>query len=88
MRTTLTIDDDLMQALRSRAVKEGLSLKETVNRVLRVGVKAIGLQSGNIPYRCPTFSLGYPPKADINHALDLADKLESEEISRKLELRK
>jgi len=40
------------------------------------------------PYKCKTYSLGFPPRADLDRALDLAEHLESEEIARKLLLRK
>ena len=39
-------------------------------------------------YKYKTYSLGYPPGADLDHALNIADRLESEEIARKLSLRK
>ncbi|MBN8526506.1 MAG: hypothetical protein J0M02_14325 [Planctomycetes bacterium] len=38
MRTTLTVDDDLMQQLRERAVQLRLPLVEVVNRTLRRGL--------------------------------------------------
>ena len=88
MRTTLTIDDDMMRKIREKANKLGISLKEAINRALRSGVESIDDASRRKPYKCRTFSLGYPPKADLDRALDLAEHLEAEEIVRKLELRK
>jgi hypothetical protein len=38
MRTTLTVDDDVLQQLRERAVQQHLSLVEVVNRTLRRGL--------------------------------------------------
>ena len=88
MRTTLTIDDDLVRELREKAYKTGSPFKEVVNKVIRVGLKEIDNQTPSKPYKCKSYSLGYPPSADLDHALDLADRLESEEIARKLSLRK
>lgn len=88
MRTTLTIDDDLILELRQKANETGSSFKEIVNKVLRSGLKDLEKPKPSKPYKCKTYSLGYPPKADLDRALDLAEHLESEEIYRKLSLRK
>ena len=88
MRTTLTIDDDLIRELREKAHKEGAPFKEIVNRALRVGLEHLDRPKKTKPYKCKAYSLGYPPGADLDHALNLADRLESEEIARKLSLRK
>ena len=88
MRTTLTIDDDLLRELKQKANDTGLSFKESVNKALRVGLKEMDKPKSSRPYKCKTYSLGYPPRADLDRALDLAEQLESEEIARKLSLRK
>ena len=88
MRTTITIDDDLMRELRQKAHDAGSPFKAVVNRALRKGLRDTGKRKISKPCKCKTYSLGYPPKADINRALDLAEHLESEEIARKLLLRK
>jgi hypothetical protein len=41
MRTTLTVDDALMEDIRARAASAGISLKEAVNRALQHGIYAI-----------------------------------------------
>lgn len=88
MRTTLTIDDDLLRELRQKANDTGSTLKEIVNKTLRTGLKDFNKPRPSKPYKCKTYSLGYPPRADLDHALDIAERLESEEIARKLSLRK
>jgi hypothetical protein len=88
MRTTLTIDDDLLRELRRKANEAGSPFKEIVNNALRTGLKEMDKPKPSKPYKCKTFSLGYPPRADLDRALDLAEQLESEEIARKLSLRK
>jgi hypothetical protein len=88
VRTTLTIDDELMKEIREEAHTKGLPVKEVVNRALRAGLREYNRPKSAKPYKCRTFSLGYPPLADLDRALDLAERLESEEIARKLALRK
>ena len=87
MRTTLTIDDDLLRRLKEKARKAGIPFKEAVGVALRHGIEAIGA-SRRPGYKCPEFPLGHPPRADLDRALDLAEKLEDAEIARKLEMRK
>ncbi len=88
MRTTITIDDDLMQELRKRALQSNLRLKEVINNAIRYGLKAAAEARPGEMYVCPIFSLGNPSSYDLDRALDLAEQLESEEITRKLLLRK
>lgn len=88
MRTTLTIDDDLARALREKAHQTGSPFKEIVNKAIRTGLEQIDKPRRRRPYKCKSYSLGYPPRADLDHALNLADRLESEEIARKLSVRK
>ena len=40
MRSTVRIDDDLMEALRARSEGEGLSMTRMLNRLLRSGLAA------------------------------------------------
>ena len=88
MRTTLTIEDDLARELREKAHKSGAPFKEVVNKAIRAGLVHIDKPRQIKPYKCKAYSLGYPPSADLDRALSLADRLESEEIARKLSLRK
>ncbi len=88
MRTTLTIDDDLVRELREKAHQSGATFKEVVNKAIRAGLEQIDKPKQIKPYTCKAYSLGYPPSADLDHALNLSDRLESEEIARKLSLRK
>jgi hypothetical protein len=87
VRTTLTIDDDLMRELKETAHREGLSFKQMVNRALRRGLRALEEPARRKRYRCPVFSMGVP-RAELDKALALADALEDQEIMRKLDLRK
>ncbi len=87
MRTTLTIDDDLAEALRDLAHRTRRSFKQVVNEALRAGM------SGSKPrprrYRLRPASLGgVRPGVNLDKALEIADGLEDDGIMRKLELRK
>jgi hypothetical protein len=87
MRTTIDIDDEIMRAIKLAAVKKGKSLRALVQEMLE---NAMHLKSKNkpFPYKCPTFSLGFPQGVNLDKALDISTTLETEEIARKLALRK
>lgn len=89
MRTTLTIDDDLMKALKDAAHRAGVPLKQLVNQALRRGLDVLEGSAPGKPYRCPTFSLGEPVSGwNLDKALAVADGLEDDEVAGELERRK
>ncbi len=87
MKTTICIDDDLTRELKQRAQDEGVSLTKLINRLLRVGLLSSRHPNRRWRFRQETFSMGLP-RADLTKALDLASRLEDEEIVRKSAMRK
>ena len=80
VRTTVTLDPDT-RLLVERAMRErGLSFKDAVNEAIRAGLgsPATGLQSYTTPR-----ALG-PARVDLTKALRLAERLEDEELTRRL----
>ena len=88
MRTTLTIDEEVMERLKKVAAQSRLSFKEVVNRALRHGLER--MQPGSAPrrYRGRTYAMGFPPASNLDKALQLAGSLEDEEVVQKLRMRK
>jgi len=88
MRTTIRIEDELLERLKGQALKENVSLTELVNRTLRAG-----MQQSRAParrrsrYREQTRSMG-APRFDLDKALALAAVFEDDEAIRKMSLRK
>ena len=87
MRTTLTLDDDVIAQLRKVAAERGVTFKEAVNAALRQGL-APARTRGAVRYRVPARNLGLRPGVDLDKALQLAGQVEDDEVVRKLELRK
>jgi hypothetical protein len=88
MRTTLTLDDSLVNQLKKLAHHEGKSFKEIVHQTL-----LIGLQHDKIPqqqdYQLTAVSLGeLRSGVNLEKSLQLADELEDAAILQKLEQRK
>ncbi|MCC7078468.1 MAG: antitoxin [Acidimicrobiia bacterium] len=85
MRTTVTLDEDVAQAIRQCMRERGAGFKETVNDLLRRGLRGGGEVEA---YEGPTFSSGVQPGVNLDKALSLAAALEDEEVVRKIEMRK
>ena len=87
MRTTVRLDDDLLEDLKARARREDVSLTKLVNRVLRAGLKASRHPPRLRPFRERPKAMGAPRMA-LDRALALAATLEDAEIAREMALRK
>ena len=88
MRTTVRVDDELLEQLKTRARKEEVSLTRLLNRTLKAGLQAGGARRRAQPaYRERVHAMGVPRVA-LDKALALAATLEDEEIVRELTLRK
>lgn len=57
MRTTVDINQDLLERLRKLADDEGISFKEALNRALTRGLGPVAV-SAREPFRQQTFNLG------------------------------
>lgn len=86
MRTTVTLDDDVAEALKNAAREQRTSFKEVLNMAVRRGLSQRPQRQE--PYRMPTFDLGVRPGVNLDKASQLAAELEDEAIAAKLDLRK
>jgi len=81
MRTTVTLDEDVVAGLREVARERGVSFKEALNGAVRAG---LGSATSPRPYRVPARRMGLRPGVDLDHALALAGRLEDDELIRRL----
>jgi len=88
MRTTLTITDELMDRLKREAKRSRLPFKAVVNEALRLGVDRLRPPARRRAFRQRTFRMGYPPGTQLDKALQVAARLDDEEVVRKLSLGK
>ncbi len=89
MRTTLTVDDDVVRALQEVARESREPFKKVVNDALRAGLAARRQPPAPVRYRITPVSLGGAAGGvDLDKSLRVADALEEQEIARKLETRK
>ncbi|MGO8675929.1 MAG: DUF2191 domain-containing protein [Limisphaerales bacterium] len=81
MRTTLTIDDDLVGILKRKASQQGRSFKQVVNGLLRAGIAATGDPSSRrTPIKVVAKPLGLKPGYDPDRFNQLVDELEAEDF--------
>lgn len=84
MRTTLTLDSDVVALLREEMERSRLPFKQVVNQMLRLGLRAATPPEKRKLFRVEPWDFGglMPGvEPNFNH---LADQLEDEEILRKL----
>ena len=89
MRTTLTIEDALAKQLEDIVHRSGKSFQDVLNDALRAGIQDGRIAKTSKPYRLVPQSMGdVSDRYDLNKTLELADRLEDEELARKLRLKK
>jgi hypothetical protein len=85
MRTTVIIEDALMDEIASTAQKEHSSMKDVLNRTVARGLGYCAEKPA--AFICATHNLG-PARLNIDNATKIADMLEEEAVIDKLELHK
>jgi hypothetical protein len=79
MRTTLTLDDDLVKKIKELAHRRGQSFKQALNEALRRGL-AGGAARRSHRYSVEPHSGGFRPGIDPGKLNQLADELEVEDF--------
>lgn len=83
MRTTVDLDADFLQKLRREAERTRVPFKQLLNATLRAGLaKPSARQPG--AYVLPTFAMG-SPRFDLDKAMVLVARFESDEVVNELE---
>jgi hypothetical protein len=83
MRTTITLDDDLIALLKQRARERDVPFKRVLNEALRAGLEGAAPRARR--YRMRPRDLGARTGIDPTRSLALAAELEDAELTRKLE---
>jgi plasmid stability protein len=78
MRTTLTVDDDIIVKLQERSKTTGKSFKEVVNEILRTGLLTQeALSPPNMePFEVQARSLGLKPGLSYDNVAELLEQAE------------
>jgi hypothetical protein len=79
VRTTVTLDDELLRRLRELAAERGISFKAAIDEVLRRGLAAQELPARRPKrFRAETFRSPFRPGVDPVKLNQLSDELEVE----------
>ena len=85
MRTTVTLDPDVERLLRDVMRERAISFKEALNEAARVGLRR-GPRKRSARFIQKTFHMGEAQQFRWDKALDVANAMEDQEVSRKLTL--
>lgn len=84
MRTTIDLDNTLLERLRDAAHREGVPFRAMLHRVLLAGLES-RKPAATVVYETPVRPLGRVREGvDLVKALELAAALEDEDVARKL----
>jgi hypothetical protein len=78
MRTTLTIDDDVLDHARSLAGRLHAPFRQIINEALRAGLRSVQVPAATRPYRTQPHGLGLKPGRDLNNIQELLAQVEGE----------
>ena len=78
MRTTLTINDDILRELRAQAAASGRSLREVVNQSLTIGLAYLARPAARRRFRVRSHRLALKPGFRGVSMNQLYDQIESE----------
>ncbi len=76
VRTTLTLEDDVIAKIRAEMRRSGRSFKETVNDLLRAALTARRDQKAVEPFVIKARPLGLKPGFDFDCVAQLLDEIE------------
>lgn len=80
MRTTVTLEPDLVKKLKALAHRRGLSFKHALNEVIRRGLTSPARQDAQPRYTLQPHPSGFRPGIDEGKLNQLFDQLEVEDF--------
>ena len=78
MRTTLTLEDDVMDRARAVAARLHEPFRKVVNEALRAGLKTVEAPAVSRPYRTQPQKLGLKPGLNFDNIQELLSQIEGE----------
>ena len=79
MRTTISIDDDVMERARAIAAKMQAPFKAVVNEALRAGLDALEKPATRRPYKTKPHKMGLRSGRNIDNIQELLAQIEGED---------
>jgi hypothetical protein len=79
MRTTLTLDEDVLDKARAVAAKLNLPFRRVVNEALRTGLQAVEEPPRTRPYRTRPHKMGLKAGRNLDNIQALLSQIEGED---------
>lgn len=79
MRTTLSIDDDVIEKAKSAATKRRLPFRTVINEALRAGLSTMVMPPETAPYQTKPHKLGLKAGKNLDNIQELLTQIEGEE---------
>ena len=80
MRTTLSIDDDVLERARAAAAKMGMPFKTIINEALRAGLEHVEKPAQSRRYETRPHAMGLKPGRNLDNIQELLAQIEGEDI--------
>ena len=79
MRTTLSIDDDVLEKAKAAAAKRRLPFRTVINEALRAGLKSLVVPPEAVPYQTKPHKLGLKAGNNLDNIQELLAQVEGED---------
>jgi hypothetical protein len=79
MRTTLSIDDDVLEKAKAAAAKRRLPFRTVINEALRAGLRTMATPPDAVTYQTKPHKLGLKAGKDLDNIQDLLAQIEGED---------
>jgi hypothetical protein len=79
MRTTLSIDDDMLERARTLAAKLGTPIRAVVNEALRIGLDGVEQPAAQRPYETKPHAMGLRQGRNLDNIQGLLAQIEGED---------
>jgi len=80
MRTTLSIDDDVLEKARAVAAKVGWPFRKVVNEALRAGLNQVERPATQRPYKTDPHAMGLRSGRNLDNIQELLAQVEGEDF--------
>ncbi len=80
MRTTLTLDDDVLDRARALAARLGTPFRKVVNEAMRAGLEDLEGPAVSRPYRTRPHDMGLRPGLRLDSVQDLLAQVDGDDV--------
>lgn len=80
MRTTITLDDDVLQQAKAAAAKSRLPFRHIINEALRAGLQLTSASPACVPYHTEPHSLGLKAGHNLDNIQELLAQIDGEDF--------